>query len=309
MPNLNFKPKVKTGEAPPVKDQPAPAPTKAKAPAQVPAKVTKPKVELPARKTAATGEELRTEAKTLLKQIKVNMEAVARVVTLIDEHKNWKDWGYDSFQDYVERELEISYKTMENWIYAFRKFDALGPVAIKGMSAIGYAKAQVLAPHITDDNCDELIARAKKSSLLELKEMVGTSKPTKKAKAGKTKAGKSAPAEDTQEEASEEESPAPRQGGGPLDLVLSFHTAADRKRMEESLRLVDSLYPDLEGHEDRILILCDHFSSIHSEGDESLEAVIKFLRIWEQTYDVQFVMVQAGEIVFGEETAKVISAK
>lgn len=114
----------------------------------------------------------------------------------------WKDWGYDSFDDYCQRELGFRERKAYYLLNLHRQTSPMGPLPRSGVESMGWTKASLLAPLakkglINEQNVDKWVARATEASYDELRVLTKAEKRNAEKKAEKLK--------DLSQESSDEE--------------------------------------------------------------------------------------------------------
>lgn len=87
------------------------------------------------------------------------------LLKLIRDQGGWEAIGYDSFKEYVENEdLSFRYSTVCNYIATYEHLETIGCLA----QGIPYSKIALIAHHLTPENSDEWLDKAKSLSWRDL---------------------------------------------------------------------------------------------------------------------------------------------
>jgi len=100
----------------------------------------------------------------------------------IQTRKYWEGWGFTSFDEYVEKELDFKRRKAYYLIKIYDKFVRELDLPIDILKEIEWAKAKELVPIVTKDNWKSLLKKTKKMTVGEITRMV-------KEKTGKIKEG------------------------------------------------------------------------------------------------------------------------
>ncbi len=107
-----------------------------------------------------------------LQEIKTEINArfieIAELLREVYDRSWWRDLGNVSFEDFVEQNLDVSYRTVMYWLQTFKVLIDELNVSRADVAEIGWTKAKEIAPHITPDNKTELIELAKDHTTNEL---------------------------------------------------------------------------------------------------------------------------------------------
>ena len=96
-------------------------------------------------------------------------------------HKEYhKEWGYDSFSDYAEKELEVEYRKARYLLDIWETIKGLDLPKEKlvEIAKLGWTKVKDLAAVITKKNAEKLLKQAKSMSSRELTESVKVMRKT-----------------------------------------------------------------------------------------------------------------------------------
>lgn len=107
----------------------------------------------------------------LLSNIDNTHFAVGGIMARINEESWWKDYGFESFKEYVEEECGQSYRTTMYWVQIYN--DLLkSEIAFESVEDIGWSKLKEISGMLTPENADEWLQRAREMSLKQLIEYV-----------------------------------------------------------------------------------------------------------------------------------------
>ena len=120
-------------------------------------------------------EKLRNEMKALINLVEQAWYKFSTNIVEIYDNKKYIEWGYDSFEDYVEQDLGIPYR-IANWkLNAGKKILLLG-ITEKEVDKIGYTKfkevASIMKASMSKDEISDLLNKARTTSLREIQQYV-----------------------------------------------------------------------------------------------------------------------------------------
>lgn len=121
---------------------------------------------------------LRERAKELVREIDRCQIELAEILYKVKYHQLWKQWGYKSFNDYVNRELSLRTGKSFYLIQIYQKLIIDAKVKKEEIKEIGWSKVKEIAPIITENNKQELLLKVKQDCVEELSEEVREIKNT-----------------------------------------------------------------------------------------------------------------------------------
>lgn len=109
-------------------------------------------------------------------EAKLDMYA-AQVLAEVVAGKYYKDWGYDSFDAYLEAETVFQRRKAYYLIQIHTKFVQECGVKTEQLEKFGWVKAKELAPIITPKNCQRLLDQTKDMTFDKIEQMVKAKRP------------------------------------------------------------------------------------------------------------------------------------
>ncbi|HOA84170.1 MAG TPA: hypothetical protein PKN66_09475 [Thermodesulfovibrio thiophilus] len=125
--------------------------------------------------TAQTTTDIRDEAKKLAKTLSNTYYELSTVLYEIYTGNEWQKWGYENINDYLEQELNISYRTGMYYIN-IGEWITKNNISKEQVEDIGWTKLKEI---IKAPNPDTLIETAKEVSTKELENIVRAEKGNK----------------------------------------------------------------------------------------------------------------------------------
>ena len=121
---------------------------------------------------------LRTHLSSLKQRIDSTHMELAGCLQHAYDVSAYQDWGFPTWKDYVETELEISLRKAEYLMRNWKWFsDVIKDVALrKKIEDLGWTKASLLVGVVDQENAEEWIEAAKEGSREDLKRMVKDAK-------------------------------------------------------------------------------------------------------------------------------------
>ena len=85
------------------------------------------------------------------------------------ENRYWAALGYESFSSYLAQpEIDFHEHTVDNWITTYNHIKAHNLLPPEGVIDIAISKLSIIAPHLTEDNAEELLEKARTLSRRDL---------------------------------------------------------------------------------------------------------------------------------------------
>jgi hypothetical protein len=111
--------------------------------------------------------ELRSRALAFRGQINQAAIGLAEVLHTIYQREKWRDFGFSSFQEYVETELEVGYRSA---MYSVKIISTMREHNISMAQArdLGWGRLRAILPHITTRNVGSLLDMATSRSVREI---------------------------------------------------------------------------------------------------------------------------------------------
>lgn len=111
--------------------------------------------------------ELRSYALALRGQINMAAIGLAEVLHSVYQSERWRDFGFGSFQEYVETELEVGYRSA---MYSVKIISTMKEHHISMVQAreLGWGRLRAILPHITTRNVGSLLDMANTKSVREI---------------------------------------------------------------------------------------------------------------------------------------------
>lgn len=169
---------------------------------------------------------------------------LGRMLWLVQSGKWYQDWGYDSLEDYVDKELGFALRKARYHISVWECFGVKLGIDQTVIQEIGWVKAGLLAPVVTADNVGAWIDRAKSTSAAKLQEEIRrcrelTSKADQLPLVLATPTGAPAEPESEQAEWAPEDSPA-----SPGDIVSTSDVVHVDRKTQTAPSAASSSPPD-----------------------------------------------------------------
>jgi len=115
-------------------------------------------------------EKIRGRIQELKTQIEQNFLELAKLLSQVRKERLWKNWGFDSFTEYVEKEVGFSLRKAEYLCRVWEKLACrLQEPERKKLQVVGWTKAKEIAK---SDEVEKWLEAAPKLSVKELKEKV-----------------------------------------------------------------------------------------------------------------------------------------
>ena len=95
-------------------------------------------------------------------------------VVLREVHDNdyYREWGFDSWKEYVEQEVDIHIRKAQYLVKLQSWFDGMTPAIQKWIRALGWTKARMLMHVVTQENAQDWKNRVADKTVSEIKEML-----------------------------------------------------------------------------------------------------------------------------------------
>lgn len=121
-----------------------------------------------------TPKEVRERLSELREQIDQSYFEMAKLLWHANEHKLWKDWGYQSFRDYVDSNLQFEIRKAQILVQIWSAVVKVNQEKFaKRMAGIGWSKAAIIAGALPEaKDPEELVDRAEKKGREELRNYV-----------------------------------------------------------------------------------------------------------------------------------------
>jgi len=120
-------------------------------------------------------EEVREKLRNISYKVRSDFCEMADLLYEAWEGEYHKDYGYGSFYDYVEQELDIKNRTAGFYIQTAKKLNKL-QIPWDEVREIGWRKTATIAPILTEENSQKWIEKAKETNLDHLSEKVKSEK-------------------------------------------------------------------------------------------------------------------------------------
>ena len=120
--------------------------------------------------SSMSGEELRTKALDLRRTINVAAIELAEVLHEIYQSEKWREFeAFDSFEKYVETELEIGYRSA---MYSIKIISTMKSrnISMEQARQLGWGRLRSILPHITARNVGSLLEMAASRSVRQIQE-------------------------------------------------------------------------------------------------------------------------------------------
>lgn len=120
--------------------------------------------------------EVRRETKEQVVQYRDAWLELAQNLTRIQYCEDYKKWGYDTFEEYVEKELGITSREARYWKAIYRKF--VLELGINGdrLKGIHWCKLRVLVPVVNKKNVEDWLNKAEKMYFSDVEDAVRSGK-------------------------------------------------------------------------------------------------------------------------------------
>lgn len=129
---------------------------------------------------------LRTHISSLKQRIDATHMELAGCLEYAFEVQAFRDWGFPTWRDYIEGELEISIRKAEYLQRNWRWFAKIikDPSVRQKIEEIGWTKASLLVGVVDESNVDHWVKTAKQNNRDKLKQIVNNAKAGSKEKDG-----------------------------------------------------------------------------------------------------------------------------
>lgn len=117
-------------------------------------------------------EALRTRALTLRENINKTAIDLADVLHAIYHGEKWRDFGFASFEKYVESDLEVGYRSAMMSVKIISAVKEHG-ITMQQARQLGWGRLRALLPHITSKNIGSLLDMASSRSVREIQTELG----------------------------------------------------------------------------------------------------------------------------------------
>lgn len=91
-------------------------------------------------------------------------------------NKKYLDWDYETFTDYVFNEVGYADSTADKFRYLWKKYVMELGIAPDRLHGVGYAKADMLKPIITNKNADDWLDKARALTIKDLRVAINAEK-------------------------------------------------------------------------------------------------------------------------------------
>lgn len=114
-----------------------------------------------------TPSQLRNRALSLRRKINMAAIELAEVIHRIYHSEAWKEFGYETFKEYTESELEIGYRSA---MYSVRIVATMRThnITMTQAKQLGWGRLRAILPHITERNVGSLLSMASEKSVREI---------------------------------------------------------------------------------------------------------------------------------------------
>ncbi len=116
---------------------------------------------------------VRTEIMGLRDQIEQNYLGLAELLAEVHNKEYYLDYGFKSFAEYSEVELETKYRKAMYFVDIWNRTKDL-KISKAKLKKVGWTKAKEIVGAMTEDNADELLDMAQEKSTEELREEMKT---------------------------------------------------------------------------------------------------------------------------------------
>lgn len=114
--------------------------------------------------------EVRGRVVEIKSSIEENYAELARLLHEVNGNGYWSSWGFVSFQEYCESELELQYRKAR-YLVSIAEAVARARVSWDRIVHIGWTKMRTIAPLLTNDNSDLWLDRAETCTQDQLVQM------------------------------------------------------------------------------------------------------------------------------------------
>ena len=97
---------------------------------------------------------------------------LGRLLWLVSSGRWYEEWGFESFEDYLDRELGFALRKARYQISVWQKFGVDLSVPVEVIQKIGWFKAALIAPIVTPNTLDAWLERARTTTAARLQEEV-----------------------------------------------------------------------------------------------------------------------------------------
>ena len=126
----------------------------------------------------ASNDLIRTNIKTLIREVDRNYVELSRLLYLTRHCETWKEWGHDSFADYVENEAGKSMDQARALISIFERLVIELEVDETTLKLIGWTKARLLLKVVDKQNVNDWLEKAKTLSRRKLQDSIKEARKT-----------------------------------------------------------------------------------------------------------------------------------
>lgn len=194
----------------------------------------------------------------------------AEALYYISNEKGYRDLGFDSMAEYVDKFFSRSKQWAEKLIQIHEKFAIHLEIPAETMEEVTFGKLSIIASHATQENKEEIIEKAINSTQRELTDYIKSLK--------------------SDSDSPESEEPPVNRSltfKGPADMIEVVESALDSAK--EQVAKVSKFYnferevPDLAALE----YICSVFLTSASIEGEPLETLERSVQLLEHVYDVK----------------------
>lgn len=121
--------------------------------------------------------ELRAQALALKGKVNSTLIELAEILHVIYNTEKWKDFGFNSFEAYVETELSIGYRSAMYSVNIISKVKEHNIPMLQAMQ-LGWGRLRALLPHLTAKNAETLLDMASTKSVREIQTELKSDAPT-----------------------------------------------------------------------------------------------------------------------------------
>ncbi len=117
-------------------------------------------------------EDIRSEVLKLRTQSDENFWQFGAVLEHVWKSDLYRGWGFESWTDYIEHEVEISMRKAQYLIKLQSWFDTMTPAIQKWLRGLGWTKSRLLMGAVTADNAAEWKNRVAGKTVAEIEAML-----------------------------------------------------------------------------------------------------------------------------------------
>lgn len=232
--------------------------------------------------------EIRQKALELRNKVGEDYWELSIVLADIYNNDRYRSWGFDSWKDYIDQELDFTIRKAQYMVKIQSWFDTLTPAMQEFFRSLGWVKCRMLMPVVVKENAKSWKKKVEGKTLKEIEGIIKGKKVTENSSSGGGESGSESTGEST------------TSGDRLVRRSFSLYTGQDEVVLNAISRAKDIGETDKDGHA-LSLICMDYLASSTDQID--ITSLFKHMEDITGLHIVAFKPVDGGrdDIVFGSE--------